>query len=101
MHIKLNEQNELLAYANVGSIESGIEVNQNNFPEKFVENFKPLYYVFKNYTVLVNANYKEPEEEVFDNIVSIKDIIIVNEELLIQTAKLINRIEKLENEGGV
>lgn len=58
MIIITNDKQEIISYADVGGIEDGIEVA--SVPEGFVENYKPLYYLYQDGEVIVNPSYKEP-----------------------------------------
>lgn len=77
MQIKINADSEIIAYAIVGEVENGIAVDCDVVPVNFEADFKPLYFVFRDKQIVVNENYKEPNEE--------------------QTKTPIKRIEQLEN----
>lgn len=64
MQILLNGENEITNYAVVGGFEDGIEIE--NYPNDFINNFKPRYYVFSDNEVKVNKNYKEKTDEVYE-----------------------------------
>lgn len=77
MQIKINADSEIIAYAIVGDVENGITVDCDVVPDNFEADFKPLYFVYKDKKIVINENYKEPNEE--------------------QTKTPIERIEQLEN----
>lgn len=64
MQILLNGESEITNYAVVGGFEDGIEIE--NYPNDFINNFKPRYYVFSDNEVKVNKNYKEKTDEVYE-----------------------------------
>ncbi|WP_210139265.1 DUF2977 domain-containing protein [Staphylococcus sp. GDY8P120P] len=64
MQILLNDEREITNYAIVGGFEDGIEIE--SYPNYFINNFKPRYYVFSDNAVKVNKNYKEKTDEVYE-----------------------------------
>lgn len=64
MQILLNDESEITNYAIVGGFEDGIEIE--NYPNDFINNFKPRYYVFSDNEVKVNKNYKEKTDEMYE-----------------------------------
>ena len=59
MQVKTDENSLIVAYAIVGQLEGGIEVDA---PDDFINNFKPKYYMLQNNKVIVNPDYTEPSE---------------------------------------
>ncbi|SPN75211.1 DUF2977 domain-containing protein [Brochothrix thermosphacta] len=101
MHVKLNKKSEIISYAIAGNINNSVEIEKQNISESFEDDFKPSYFVFEDGKIRLNKNYQQPKDLVVDELISIKDIIVMNEELLIKNAGLMNRIEKLENKESV
>lgn len=64
MEILINSENEIISFAIVGGFEDGIEIE--NYPNDFINNFKPRYYVFESNEVKVNKDYKEKTDEVYE-----------------------------------
>lgn len=64
MQILTNTNDEIINYAIVGGFEDGIEIE--NYPNDFINNFKPRYYVFESNEVKVNKDYKEKTDEVYE-----------------------------------
>lgn len=64
MQILLNDKNEITNFAIVGGFEDGVEIT--NYPNDFVNNFKPRYYVFESNEIKVNKDYKEKTDEVYE-----------------------------------
>ena len=63
MKIKL-EGNKIVAYAIVGNLEDGIEVDNSILPDDFIENFVSGKFLYTNDKVVVNENFvpAKPEE---------------------------------------
>ena len=58
MQILINDKNEIIAYAKVGSIIGGITVE---IPESIL-NDNPLSYLYQNWQFVKNPDYKPPTE---------------------------------------
>lgn len=67
MQILTDNKNLIIGYAEVGGFENGIEVA--NYPNDFIINFKPRYYLYNEGQIEVNKNYEE-ENGVFPPIES-------------------------------
>lgn len=64
MQILLNGEREITNYAIVGGFEDGIEID--NIPDNFIVNFKPRYYLFEDNEIIVNKDYKEDTDEIYE-----------------------------------
>lgn len=58
MQIAINSNNEIIAYAKIGSITNGITVE---IPDS-VLNDNPLSYLYQNWQFVKNPDYKPPTE---------------------------------------
>ncbi|WP_204256357.1 DUF2977 domain-containing protein [Mammaliicoccus sciuri] len=57
MQILLNDKKEITDYAIVGGFENGVEVA--NVPQDFINNFKPLKYMYVDEQISLNEDYSE------------------------------------------
>ena len=64
MQILLNGEREITNYAIVGGFEDGIEID--NIPDNFIVNFKPRYYLFEDNEIILNKDYKEDTDEIYE-----------------------------------
>ena len=64
MQILLNGEREITNYAIVGGFEDGIEID--SIPDNFIVNFKPRYYLFEDNEIIVNKDYKEDTDEIYE-----------------------------------
>ena len=64
MQILINTNDEIINYAIVGGFEDGIEID--NIPDNFIVNFKPRYYLFEDNEIIVNKDYKEDTDEIYE-----------------------------------
>ncbi|MEB7753280.1 DUF2977 domain-containing protein [Staphylococcus pseudoxylosus] len=62
MEIKVNESNEIIAYAVIGGV-SGFSISDEIIPEDFREKFDPKYYLYHDGQITVNKNYKPAVDE--------------------------------------
>ena len=62
MQIKLNDENLIVGYADVGGIEGGIEINDSIVPQGFISSFKPTRYLYKEGTIELNNDFEEEKE---------------------------------------
>lgn len=62
MQIKLNDENLIVGYADVGGIEGGIEVSDSILPDIFVAEFKPCKFKYENGVVSYNRLFSDNEE---------------------------------------
>lgn len=60
MILQINDKNEIIGYSKIGSIEGGQEVDDQQKPIDFEDNFKPKFYLLQNNEIVVNPNYEEP-----------------------------------------
>lgn len=63
MQILVNNDNEIIGYATIGGFEDGIDVENDNIPQGFTQNYKTRYYLYQNEQIVVNPNY-QPETPV-------------------------------------
>jgi len=64
VQILVNNKNEIVSFAIVGGFEDGIEIT--NYPNDFINNFKPRYYLFEDNEIKVNKDYKEDTDEIYE-----------------------------------
>ena len=64
MKVKLNNKNEIVAFAKTGDIDSSIEVDDSLFTDDFIDDFKSSYYLYQDDQIVVNPNYEEPSIEI-------------------------------------
>ena len=62
MQIKLNDENLIVGYADVGGIEGGIEIDDSIVPQGFISYFKPARYLYKEGTIELNNDFEEENE---------------------------------------
>ena len=62
VNIKVNENNEIVAYAKVGSV-GGFETPTDKLPADFFSNFKPRFYLYADDQIKENENYEPPQTE--------------------------------------
>ena len=60
MIIKINANEEIIAYTEVGGIEGGIEIDESRLPVDFKEKYRPGFYTFYDQRIQENPNYEEP-----------------------------------------
>lgn len=60
--IKTNENNEIVAYAKIGSV-GGSEITSDRLPKDFFSNFRPGFYLFADDQIKENENYEPPKVE--------------------------------------
>lgn len=87
MQIKINADSEIIAYAIVGDVENGITVDCEVIPVNFEADFKPLYFVYKDKKIVINENYKEPNENE-ETPISYIEIQSLIEELTLQVLEI-------------
>ncbi|MGZ1809522.1 DUF2977 domain-containing protein [Staphylococcus argenteus] len=64
MKITVNDKNEVIGYVNTGGLRNSLDVDDNNVPIKFKEEFEPRKFVFTNGEIKYNSNF---EKEVVPN----------------------------------
>lgn len=62
MKIKL-EENKIVAYAIVGNLEDGIEVDNSVLPDDFIENFVSEKFLYTGGKVVVNEDFVPAKQE--------------------------------------
>lgn len=62
INIKVNENNEITAYASIGGV-GGIDVSDDILPENFMTDFKRGYFLYKDGKITVNPDF-EPSHEI-------------------------------------
>lgn len=62
INIKVNENNEITAYASVGGVD-GIDVSADILPDNFKSDFKNGYFLYKDGVISVNPDF-EPSQEI-------------------------------------
>lgn len=60
--IKINESNEIVAYAKIGNV-GGFEISENKLPDDFFNNFRPSFYLYVDDQIKENENYEPPKIE--------------------------------------
>lgn len=60
INIKVNEINEITAYAIVGGV-NGIDVPIDTLPDNFKESFDSKYFLYVDGEITVNPDYVAPE----------------------------------------
>lgn len=63
MKVKVNDNNEIVAYVKYGDIlgDNLIEFEGNKIPDDFYENYKPSFYLLQNNEIVENPNYVAPK----------------------------------------
>lgn len=61
MKITVNDKNEVIGYVNTGGLRNSLDVDDNNVPIKFKEEFEPRKFVFTNGEVKYNNNFEKEE----------------------------------------
>lgn len=59
MQILVNNDNEIVGYATIGGFEDGINIENDNIPQGFMQNYKPKHYLYQNEQIVVNPDYDE------------------------------------------
>ncbi|UXT55737.1 DUF2977 domain-containing protein [Staphylococcus aureus] len=61
MKIKVNDKNEVIGYVNTGGLRNSLDVDDNNVPIKFKEDFEPRKFVFTNGEIKYNSNFEKED----------------------------------------
>ncbi|HDG8783738.1 DUF2977 domain-containing protein [Staphylococcus aureus] len=61
MKITVNDKNEVIGYVNTGGLRNSLDVDDNNVPIKFKEEFEPRKFVFTNGEIKYNNNFEKEE----------------------------------------
>lgn len=62
MQIQVNEKKEITGYAAIGGFEDGREVEEEQLPEGFEENYRPGKYLYEEGEIHENPAYEEPKD---------------------------------------
>ncbi|HGO1549072.1 TPA: DUF2977 domain-containing protein [Staphylococcus aureus] len=62
MKITVNDKNEVIGYVNTGGLRNSLDVDDNNVPIKFKEEFEPRKFVFTNGEIKYNSNFEKEED---------------------------------------
>ncbi|HDJ2134411.1 DUF2977 domain-containing protein [Staphylococcus aureus] len=61
MKITVNDKNEVIGYVNTGGLRNSLDVDDNNVPIKFKEEFEPRKFVFTNGEIKYNNNFEKED----------------------------------------
>ncbi|HHV8920575.1 TPA: DUF2977 domain-containing protein [Staphylococcus aureus] len=61
MKITVNDKNEVIGYVNTGGLRNSLDVDDNNVPTKFKEEFEPRKFVFTNGEIKYNSNFEKED----------------------------------------
>ncbi|WP_410534612.1 DUF2977 domain-containing protein [Staphylococcus aureus] len=61
MKITVNDKNEVIGYVNTGGLRNSLDVDDNNVPIKFKEEFEPRKFVFANGEIKYNSNFEKED----------------------------------------
>ncbi|HCU7249887.1 TPA: DUF2977 domain-containing protein [Staphylococcus aureus] len=62
MKITVNDKNEVIGYVNTGGLRNSLDVDDNNVPIKFKEEFEPRKFVFTNGEIKYNNNFGKEDD---------------------------------------
>lgn len=62
MRITVNDKNEVIGYVNTGGLRNSLDVDDNNVPIKFKEEFEPRKFVFTNGEIKYNSNFEKEDD---------------------------------------
>lgn len=62
MKITVNDKNEVIGYVNTGGLRNSLDVDDNNVPIKFKEEFEPRKFVFTNGEIRYNSNFEKEDD---------------------------------------
>ncbi|WP_353458934.1 DUF2977 domain-containing protein [Staphylococcus aureus] len=62
MKITINDKNEVIGYVNTGGLRNSLDVDDNNVPIKFKEEFEPRKFVFTNGEIKYNSNFEKEDD---------------------------------------
>ncbi|MEJ7437647.1 DUF2977 domain-containing protein [Staphylococcus warneri] len=58
MRILINENNEIIGYAKVGSLNNDFEVEDSIVPQNFEQLYKPKYFLYQSNEIVMNSHYQ-------------------------------------------
>ncbi|WP_429609139.1 DUF2977 domain-containing protein [Staphylococcus aureus] len=61
MKITVNDKNEVIGYVNTGGLRNSLDVDDNNVPIKFKEEFEPRKFVFTNGEIKNKNNFQKED----------------------------------------
>ncbi len=67
MKITVNDKNEVIGYVNTGGLRNSLDVDDNNVPIKFKEEFEPRKFVFTNGEIKYNSNFEKKTYRMHQN----------------------------------
>ncbi|HAZ6131596.1 TPA: DUF2977 domain-containing protein [Staphylococcus aureus] len=62
MKITVNDKNEVIGFVNTGGLRNSLDVDDNNVPIKFKEEFEPRKFVFTNGEIKYNNNFEKEDD---------------------------------------
>lgn len=62
MKITVNDKNEVIGYVNTGGLRNSLDVDDNNVPIKFKEEFESRKFVFTNGEIKYNSNFEKEDD---------------------------------------
>lgn len=100
MKITVNDKNEVIGYVNTGGLRNSLDVDDNNVPIKFKEEFEPRKFVFTNGEVKYNNNFEKEETsntssqapELSDN--QLRGMVASMQKQVVQSTKLSMQVNK-------
>lgn len=99
LKIKLNDSNEIEAYAIIGDLDGSIPIQMEKMPDDFVDNFQPSYYVYNNGEILKNESYKEEDydyKETPPRFTILQNMIIQQSEQILALQSELNTVKGVE-----
>lgn len=99
MQIKVDGNNLIIAFAEVGSLDGSIEISNSILPFSFVEEFKPGKFKYENGSIVFNINYETYTINTIAGEVESENARLrtENEQLKNTIITLMDRIDELEN----
>ena len=101
MQIKIDKDNLIVAYAEVGGLDGGIEIKKSILPFSFVEEFKPGKFKYENGSIIFNIGYENYMFNTVNSEVQSENIRLTaeNKELKQTIVTLMNKIDELESDN--
>lgn len=100
MKITVNDKNEVIGYVNTGGLRNSLDVDDNNVPIKFKEEFEPRKFVFTNGEIKYNNNFEKEDKpntssqatELSDN--QLRGMVASMQKQVVQSTKLSMQVNK-------
>ncbi|HBK4582871.1 TPA: DUF2977 domain-containing protein [Staphylococcus aureus] len=100
MKITVNDKNEVIGYVNTGGLRNSLDVDDNNVPIKFKEEFEPRKFVFTNGEIKYNNNFEKEDKpntssqatELSDN--QLHGMVASMQKQVVQSTKLSMQVNK-------